>query len=258
MALQIVVPLFFIVPFIMQRGLNPSSPDFGREAAEILVTDRTALLLQVISLLPIHLLTVVLIWAVVTRFGKRPFFASFGWHLARGVPEAVALVGIGVTLFFVSALVASLIGATQETQMEQLIKSSLAARYMIAVLAVFTAPFVEEFVYRGIVYSALQRTIGVRAAVVLVALLFTLIHVPQYRQSLGVIVAVAMLSVALTLARAYSGRLLPSVIIHMAFNAVQAAMLVLAPFFTHVPPPAEPTAPTTSLFLPLVHLIFWK
>ncbi|HEV7743720.1 MAG TPA: type II CAAX endopeptidase family protein [Pyrinomonadaceae bacterium] len=252
---QAIIPLLFIIPFAIQRGLNPSSPDFGRAAIQLAVTDRTAILLQVISILPTHLLTLALLWAFVTRFGKRPFLASFGWGWSRiyGRWEPLALVALGIALFLIGATLASLLGANKPTQLEQIINSSTAARYAIAALAVFTAPFVEEFVYRGVVYSALQRVIGVNWAVVFVLGLFTLIHVPQYWPNVGVISAVALLSIVLTVVRAYSGRLLPCVVIHMAFNAVQALILIIEPYLRL---PAKPPAVPTSMLLPFVRFIF--
>ena len=253
--LQAMVPLFFVIPFAMHRGLNPSSPNFGKAAVELAVTDRTAVFLQVLSILPTHILTLALLWAFVTRFGKRPFLASFGW----GWPGRLrwwhsALVGLG--LFLVATALANLLGAEKPTQLEQIINSSAGARYAIAALAVLTAPFVEEFIYRGVLYSALQRTIGVNAAVVFVLALFTLIHVPQYWPNVGVISAVALLSIVLTIVRAFSGRLLPCVVIHMSFNAVQALLLIFEPFVQRLLPTTPPPVPTGSILLPLIRFIF--
>ena len=253
--LQAMVPLFFVIPFAMHRGLNPSSPNFGKAAVELAVTDRTAVFLQVLSILPTHILTLALLWAFVTRFGKRPFLASLGW----GWPGRLrwwhsALVGLG--LFLVATALANLLGAEKPTQLEQIINSSAGARYAIAALAVLTAPFVEEFIYRGVLYSALQRTIGVNAAVVFVLALFTLIHVPQYWPNVGVISAVALLSIVLTIVRAFSGRLLPCVVIHMSFNAVQALLLIFEPFVQRLLPTTPPPVPTGSILLPLIRFIF--
>ena len=255
---QAIIPLLFIIPFAVHRGLNPSSPDFGKAALQLAVTDPTAIFLQVLSILPTHILTLALLWAFVTRFGKRPFLASFGWGWtrSRGFFEGLGFAGLGVALFIVGVTLARLLGADKPTQLEQLINSSTGARYAIAALAVFTAPFVEEFVYRGVLYSALQRTIGVNGAVFFVLGLFTLIHVPQYWPNIGVISAVALLSIVLTIIRAYTGRLLPCIIIHMSFNAVQAVLLIVEPYVQRLLPPTPPTVPTASMLLPLIRFIF--
>jgi membrane protease YdiL (CAAX protease family) len=256
--IQAVIPLGFVIPFALHRGLNPGAPDFGRMALELAVTDRTGIFLQVLSILPTHLLTLALLWAFVTRFGKRPFLASFGWgrFTRRGTWEGVGLVVFGVVLFFTATGLAKLLGAEKPTHLEELINSSLATRYAIAALAVFTAPFVEEFIYRGLLYSALQRAIGINSAIVFVLGLFTLIHVPQYWPNIGVISAVAFLSVVLTLVRAYSGKLLPCIVIHMSFNAVQAVFLVIEPYVQRHMPTPEPVVPTVSILFPLIHFIF--
>ena len=126
---------------------------------------------------------------------------------------------------------------------------------MIAALAVLTAPFVEEFIYRGVLYAALQRTIGVRGAVIFVLALFTLIHVPQYWPNLGVIAAVGLLSIVLTIVRAQTGRLLPCVVIHLVFNLIQALLLIVEPYAQRMLPTNQP-APTMDVLLPLAHLFF--
>ncbi|MGH9931037.1 MAG: lysostaphin resistance A-like protein [Pyrinomonadaceae bacterium] len=252
---QAVVPLLLVLPFAIHRGLNPSSPNFVKGAVQLAMTDQTGILLQVLAILPSHILTLAFLWALVTRFGKRPFLVSFGW----GWPGRLrwwhsVLAGVG--LFVVATALAHLLGAEKPTQLEQLINSSTAARYAIAALAVFTAPFVEEFVYRGVLYSALQRAVGVNAAVVFVLGLFTLIHVPQYWPNVGVISAVALLSIVLTIVRAYSGRLLPCIVIHMSFNAVQAVLLIFEAYVQRLLPGTPPPVPTASMLLPLIHFFF--
>jgi membrane protease YdiL (CAAX protease family) len=252
---QAVVPIFFVIPFALHRGLNLASPDFARSALELAVTDRTGIFLQILSILPTHLLILALLWAFVTRFGKRPFLSSLGWGWSRQL-RLWHSVALGIVLFAAATALANLLGTEKPTQLEQLINSSMAARYTIAALAVFTAPFVEEFVYRGVLYSALQRTIGVKAAVIFVLGLFTLIHVPQYWPNIGVISAVALLSIVLTIVRANTGRLLPCVVIHMTFNAVQAVILVVGPYAQRFLPPTDPTVPTISVLSPLIRLLF--
>jgi membrane protease YdiL (CAAX protease family) len=67
---------------------------------------------------------------------------------------------------------------------------------------------------------------GMAWAVILVSMLFLSVHIPQYQNNLAVIVAVGMLSVALTGVRALTGRVLPCFIIHLVFNGVQVAILI--------------------------------
>lgn len=269
--LVVFVPLLFLVPYASYRGIKVGALDYLQVLTQFAISDKGAVLVQVAALLPIHILTVLLVWAVVTGFGKQSFWQALGWGWARGF-RLWSCIGLGVLLFLVASVLAKWLGADTPTQLEQVINSSYAARVAIAFLAVCTAPFVEEFVYRGVLYSALRRGVatlggwvgalfsirlepksqerfGVVGAVVLVLALFTLIHVPQYWPNFGVIAAVGVLSLVLTVIRAYSGKLLPCIAIHLVFNGIQAVILLVEPYARLLlPPPATPPAPAVILF----------
>ena len=253
MVLIVVMPLLFLLPYASSKGLHTGDANYIKALAELALSDKTAVLLQVVALLPSHLLTLVLIWAIVTRFGKKPFWRTIGWSWS-GQLEIWLWVALGVGLFIVGSTLAWALGSAKPTQLEQIINSSLAARYTISLLAVGTAPFVEEFMYRGVLYAPLQKLAGAPAAVCLVLALFTIIHVPQYWPNVGVIAAVALLSIALTLVRAYTHRLLPCIIIHLVFNGIQAVLLIVEPYAQKILPGSEPVNPTFIL-LPLIHFI---
>lgn len=255
--LVVVTPLVFLIPYASHKGLNTGMPDYVKVLAELAISDKTAVLLQLLALVPSHLITLLLVWALVTRFGKQPFWAAigWGWEWSRGI-RLWSCIGLGIVLFGVGSLIARLIGADKHTQLEQIINSSLAARYLISFLAVLTAPFVEELVYRGVLYAPLQRLAGAPGAVTIVLALFTIIHVPQYWPNVGVIAAVALLSIVLTLVRAYSGRLFPCIVIHLVFNGIQAVILILEPYAQRFLPTTEQTAPTAALLLSFINFCF--
>ena len=118
-----------------------------------------------------------------------------------------------------------------KTQLDLLVESSIPARWATAFVAVFTAPLVEELIYRGVLYSAVERTLGTAVAVISVSLLFAGVHVFQYINNVAVITVITLLSITLTLVRAYSGKVLPSFVIHLIFNGVQSIIIALSPFF---------------------------
>lgn len=235
------IPLLLLIPFSLHRGLDPSSPQYANQLASLALSDKTAIFLQVLALLPTHLLTFAMVWALVTRFGRFPLLASLGWGWS-GRLRFWGSVGLGIALFVAGTAMAKLLSSDQPTQLEQIINSSPGARYLIAALAVLTAPLVEEFVYRGVLYAALQKLVGVYGAVFLILGLFTLIHVPQYWPNYGVIAAVGMLSVSLTIIRAYTGRLLPCVVIHLVFNGITSILLLIEPYLPKLPPAVEQSA----------------
>jgi len=138
-----------------------------------------------------------------------------------------------VALLWLASWVAGALGGN-ETEIDLLIKTSLAVRITVAFLAAATAPFVEEVIYRGVLYGAIERTLGTVWGIVIVSLMFAGVHVLQYKNSLGVITAIAMLSVSLTLVRAYMGRLLPCYVIHLIFNGIQSVDIILSPYLESI------------------------
>jgi membrane protease YdiL (CAAX protease family) len=236
------VLILFGVAFLF---LLPYMALYYKGSLEGLVTDRTAILLQILSAFPAHLLTLGIAWAIVTRFGKRPFWRLLGFSWSERVGFWTSA-GLAVGLLAVGLLLTKLIGG-EPTQIDQIVSSSTASRYAVAILAATTAPFVEEVVYRGILYSALKKTAGMFWAVVIVTLLFTLVHVLQYYNNIGVITVIFMLSLSLTLVRAFTGRLLPCVIMHMIFNGIQSALIIAEPYLQQAVPEVEHKAPAVAL-----------
>jgi hypothetical protein len=113
-----------------------------------------------------------------------------------------------------------------------MLQSSRSAVYIVAFIATFTAPIVEEVVYRGVLYSAFQRTLGVPAAFIIVTFMFAVVHVPQYYPSFPTIFLLTLLSLILTGIRVKTGNLLPCIILHTVFNALQSGFLLLEPVIT--------------------------
>jgi len=222
--LLIFMPVLVLIPYALlgHRGAVTG------EAAQTLLKDQTAIVLLVLSTLPAHLVTLGLIWAVVTSLGKRPFWQTLGWSWSKQVGLWKSI-GVAVLVLIVGALLTTVVKG-DPTELDQIVASSTAARISIALLATLTAPLVEEMIYRGLLYSALQRLTGVVWAVIIVSTLFAGVHVFQYQNNLGVIAAISIFSLSLTLMRAYSGRLLPCYVMHLVFNGLQSLLIVLEPY----------------------------
>jgi len=226
--LLIFVPVIVALPYFIYIWRTRGVPN-----AEALANDKTFLFISIVGVVPTHLLTLVVIWLVVTRGRKRPFWKTIGfeWPKSIGPVTGFALcLLISVALLAVGALV-TWVGGGGKTQLDLLVESSIPARLATAFVAVFTAPLVEELIYRGVLYSAVERTLGTAVAVTSVSLLFAGVHVFQYINNVAVITVITLLSITLTLVRAYSGKVLPSFVIHLIFNGVQSVIIALSPFF---------------------------
>ena len=238
--LLLFVPVLTALPYLIYRAMNGLPVDDSMRA------DKNFIFFTVLGVIPAHLLTLLIAWLVVTHAGRYPFWKTLGWewpgHFGPWKSVAIAIsllaVGIAVTYFF----------GGPKTELEEIINSSFRTRVVMAILAATTGPLIEEIIYRGVIYAALQRFIGVVWTVLVVSMLFAGVHVYQYRSNIWVIAVICLLSVTLTFVRAYSGRLLPPFIIHFVFNGIQSVLLVVQPFFekndqtTPEPIPAQLTA----------------
>lgn len=238
--LVLFVPVIFVTPYMITQGIGT---DDRERLQTFLLTDETAVILQLAPVILIHAVTLLIAWAVVTKFNTYSFRQTLGWKMNgfRGW-YAFAL----TIMFYVIAFSMTLVFGDVENDFERMLSSTKYAVYFVAFFATFTAPIVEEVIYRGLLYSAFQRRFGVVLAVLFTSTLFTLVHVPQYSLSAApdhaTIATLFLLSLTLTVLRAKTGNLLPSIVLHTVFNAIQAAVLIAYPFLKSADPVVEPTA----------------
>lgn len=212
--------------------------------ADFMRNNSTAILLQVAAIIPAHIFTFILAWLVVTKFKKYSFRETLGWEWnGFKVWHSFAIFAV----FYGIALSLTAVLGETETEFDRMLKSSRTVVYLVAFFATFTAPLVEEVIYRGLLYSAFQRTFGVAAAVILVTVLFTVIHIPQYSSesipNYASLITLLLLSLTLTLIRVRTGNLLPCVFLHTIINGVQSVLLILSPYIEKY---AETPSPQTG------------
>jgi membrane protease YdiL (CAAX protease family) len=238
--LLLFVPLILLLPYFVYLALK------GAATGESLLQNKTFILLSIVGVIPAHALTLLVAWIVVTNWGRVSFWQTLGFSWPGSVPPwkgIASCFGVAALLLGVGVLVTSLLGGSK-TDLDRLIESSFQARIATVFLAVLTAPLVEEVVYRGMLYPAIQRVLGMGWAIAIVSVLFAGVHVYQYRTSVGVILVITVLSITLTLIRALTGKLLPSFVVHLFFNGLQSLYLILQPFLET----PEKVSPAPALF----------
>lgn len=242
-----VVPNLVALPYVFSHFRGATAP-----TREVLLADKTFMLLFVSGWLPAHLVTLALIWMVATRFGKFSIREVFGWSWSRGFGIGASIAS-AIGLYVLSMIIIGLV-STKETDLDRILRSSRTAALILAFIAVATAPLMEEMIYRGLLYSALQKISGQWPAVVLVSVMFAGLHVLQYWPNAGVIGSITLLSIVLTVVRARTGRLLPCFVIHLVFNGVQSIIIVIEPYLRSVLEHWRPQ-PTPGLLLGLVRIL---
>jgi uncharacterized protein len=246
-AFIILFPLIFLLPYMATQNIGFSDKI---ALADFVKNDSTAILLQIVAVIPAHIFTFILAWLVVTKFRKYSFREMVGWQW-NGFKIWHSLV-IFAVFYGIALLLTNILGEI-ETDFDRMLKSSRTIIFVVAFLATFTAPLVEEVVYRGLLYSAFQRKFGVILAVALVTILFTAVHIPQYSSesvpNYASIITLLLLSLTLTLIRVRTGNLLPCVFLHTIVNGIQSIMLILSPYLEkYIETHSEQTASLIHLF----------
>jgi membrane protease YdiL (CAAX protease family) len=158
--------------------------------------------------------------AVAWYFGCRRYGRSLrqGWGY---LPVPARLVALGAGLGLACGGLAMLVpdGAAQPPMFKMV--SSLVERpggglLMLGIAAL--AALMEESYYRGFIYTALSESWGRTRAIVVVALWFTGLHVPQLAGDWRAIATVAVMGVIVTLLRAFTGSTLPGLVTHLVYN----------------------------------------
>ena len=231
----IVFPIFFIVPYVLMN--------MNKEVSlESFATDSTAIFLNLIAIVPAHIFTLAVAWFVATKNNNFSLKDTLG--LSSGGFRWWYYPAILIAFFAVAGIVSYFI-PEGDNDLLKILRSSRMAVFAVVILATFTAPLVEEVVYRGILYSAFQRRVGVAWAVVIVTFMFAAVHVPQYWGSPGTILLICLLSLVLTLIRVKTDNLLPCIIMHTIFNGIQSLVLIVEPYL----PKVESTVQEQTAFI---------
>jgi membrane protease YdiL (CAAX protease family) len=160
-------------------------------------------------------MSLALIYAVVTRLRKRPFRATIGlvgngriWPAAFG---AVILGGVmdTVTLALHKPIVPDTL---------QPLFTGASSAVAMAAFAVIVTPFVEELLFRGVLFPVVARSLNTFWAVILVSVLFGLAHMATYGLDPYSIMQSLVAGLYLTWLRARTKSLPPSIAAHAALN----------------------------------------
>ena len=87
-------------------------------------------------------------------------------------------------------------------------------------IAIIVAPPLEEFLFRGVLFSGIAQSWGQSIAALLVTALFVIIHLPETIHYWPSMIAVLLLGITTLLMRVKSESLGPAVTLHVAYNLV--------------------------------------
>lgn len=155
--------------------------------------------------------------------------APFGW--VRAKPAAIGLAALaGAVLALVLGFGTELVFPPDKGVHGPLIEAASAPgwqRIVFVILAILLAPLVEEFLFRGVMFTGFSRSWGKWPAAIFVTVLFALLHifdVAGYWPALG---AIMLVGAAMLVARIKTNSLGPPIAMHATYNAVQVVALYL-------------------------------
>src|SRR5216684_3763788 len=144
-----------------------------------------------------------------------PFWSSLGWkklksNLSDGKanPWAYFFSGCGLAIFVFIA--SAQVHTSDKIPIQEIIKNRSSAMLLMA-MAVLVAPLVEETVFRGYLYPLFAKSFGIVPLLILVGIIFTF-------------------------ARAHTGTVLASFLLHLGYNSMIAVATVVGTHgFTQIP-----------------------
>jgi membrane protease YdiL (CAAX protease family) len=203
-------------------------------------------------------LIILFLYVTLAVLRDMPFWQSLGWKKlksdpggGKGSPWMYFLSGCGLSIFVVIA--GSRVKDTEHVPIQELFKNRTGA-FLLMAMAVLVAPLVEETVFRGYLYPVLARITsaalqffgmefsnatrtGVVASILLTGTLFGLMHAPQLGWTWGLVSLLTLVGVIFTFARAWTGTVLASFLLHLGYNSMIAfTSIVFTKGFTQMPP----------------------
>jgi membrane protease YdiL (CAAX protease family) len=153
--------------------------------------------------------------------------------------------GSGLAIFV--AVASSRVKNAEQAPIEELFKDRHAALLLLA-MAVLVAPLVEETVFRGYLYplfagkfsnlaakfgmdSPHAVRFGTVSGILLTGILFGMMHGAQLGWNWGLVSMLTLVGVIFTFARATTGTVLASFLMHLGYNSLIAVTFVAAKGF---------------------------
>jgi membrane protease YdiL (CAAX protease family) len=173
---------------------------------------------------------------------EAPFWRTLGWRKLNADPAAgkdsgwmYFFSGCGLAIFV--AVASYNVKNADHLPIEEIFKNRGGALLLMA-MAVLIAPLVEETVFRGYLYPLFAKSLGVVPGILITGLLFGLMHGSQLGWTWSLVLLLTFVGVIFTFARARTGTVLASFLMHLGYNSMIAVSSIIATKgFQHMPTP---------------------
>jgi hypothetical protein len=149
------------------------------------------------------------------------FWKGLGWHRVNPGVFLTSGLGLAVAVQLLS------LPESKPLPIERLFQTPQGAM-MLAAFGTAVAPLMEEIIFRGFIFGAIERAWGLGSAVWATAILFAMVHVPQLRGGTPQILAIFGVGLMLSWTRARTRSLAASYFMHLGYNSTLFLMFFVA------------------------------
>jgi membrane protease YdiL (CAAX protease family) len=196
-----------VATLISQHSLSSSPADLAKNTP-LLVGFQTLLSLIVMGFM----------WITVRVKCDGPVLKAISWNMP-GLSRAALFLLAGVLLAAFSQAASALLSrwTPSSLPMDDLFRTRASA-FSMMIFGILVAPPTEELFFRGFLYPALARRLGVTVSVVITTAGFAMLHADQLGLAWAPLLIIFMVGAVLTGVRAYTKSVATTVIIHMGYN----------------------------------------
>jgi len=207
-----------VVGYMVMKGLAGRPYDLH----EVQTNPVFVLVLQII----LHALLFGFLYLLVVVYHRKPFWRSFKLRKPTR-REVLAYIAAGLAVAIGVQLAPTLIPEKENFPLQQMFTSPQVA-LALGLFATLIAPFMEELIFRGFIFSIFERQVGMVFAIVGSAVLFAALHIPEYQGAWNHLLMIFLVGIVFSVVRGVTGSLTPSIIIHFAYNLSLMTLLFFA------------------------------
>lgn len=197
-------------------GLAHSLPHFrSTKLVDVAQSPLVAVPAQAIA----YILVVAFMVQIVRLRKGNGFLTSVSWNLP-GFQKVLLAIGCGAALALSSEIFFHYTSqwVPKSLPIDKYFRDATSA-YVLALFGMTFAPLVEELFFRGFLYPALSKRIGMGASVVLTAATFAVLHQSQLAHAWIPLTWLFLVGTVLTLVRSRTKSVALCVVMHVGYNA---------------------------------------
>lgn len=210
--IQVVITFFVVIAYGMYRLADGKSWPMGENDFPPEIWGLTGIVAQITILLFVFFLI-----EFVHRLDWRK---ELNWPGKKRIGYIVAA-GIGFMVMLFNMTMLYLDPPSEDMKVPLMdMTATIEGLVLFGFMAVFIAPFAEEFLFRGYIFKPFERSWGSKWAVVTTTVLFMLPHVYQLGEYWQGVILIGVLGAVTGSLRAYTGGLKASIICHLVYNTL--------------------------------------